>query len=308
MIDSFKTIKKYLHNKDNAFTIFLFHGVIKKKKFQIRNYNNKHLKIEKFKRILEYLKKEGYSTNFDDLVNKIKNKKKFKPKTFLISFDDGFYNNFKNACPILEKLKIPAIFFYSTDFIENNSLSWIDTIEYLFEKTKKKEVYVEEFNKTFKIKNKASKIKLLDLIRLKVKKNFKINIDDFLTQISKNLKIKIPKHLNTEIDKKLNWHELKKMINNDLFTIGGHSHFHHSLGYLKKNKIYKSQIKKSINLFKNRIGHKLKYYSYPEGQKIDFDRSIINELKRYKIVSCPTAIAGYNKANQNLFKLYRVQL
>jgi peptidoglycan/xylan/chitin deacetylase (PgdA/CDA1 family) len=308
MVDSLKIIRKYLYNKNNAFTIFLFHGVIKENKFQIRNYNNKHIKIEKFKEILKFLKKRGCPINFDELIYKINNKKKFRPRTFLISFDDGFYNNFENACPILKKLKIPAIFFLSTDFIENNSLSWIDKIEHLFEQTKKKAVFIKEFNKTFKIDGKAAKIKILDLIRLKVKNNFKININQFVNGISKSLRIKVPNHLNTEIDKKLKWNDVKKIKNNNLFTIGGHSHLHHSLGYLKKNKIYKSQIKKSINLFYKRIGYKLKYYSYPEGQKIDFNRLIINELKSYKIVSCPTAIPGYNKANQNLFKLYRVQL
>jgi hypothetical protein len=34
---------KFLNIKKNNFVIFLFHGVVKKNLFRIRNYNNKHV-------------------------------------------------------------------------------------------------------------------------------------------------------------------------------------------------------------------------------------------------------------------------
>ena len=46
-------------------------------------------------------------------------------------------NNYSIAAPILNDLKIPATFYFSTDFVENNTMSWIDKIEYCFEKDKK---------------------------------------------------------------------------------------------------------------------------------------------------------------------------
>ena len=47
-------MKNLLKDKINRFQIFLFHGVIKKKKFKIRKYNNKHLTENYFYKTLRH--------------------------------------------------------------------------------------------------------------------------------------------------------------------------------------------------------------------------------------------------------------
>ena len=43
--------------KKNNYKIFLFHGVIKKNRYRIRNYTNKHLLEKKFLSYLKNIKK-----------------------------------------------------------------------------------------------------------------------------------------------------------------------------------------------------------------------------------------------------------
>ena len=47
-----KIKNKFINLKKNNYFIFLFHGVIKKNPFQIRNYNSKHIE-EKFQIFLK---------------------------------------------------------------------------------------------------------------------------------------------------------------------------------------------------------------------------------------------------------------
>ena len=115
------------------------------------------------------------------------------------------------------------------------------------------------------------------------------------------------KSLNTEIDKKINWKQVNKLLKNKLFTIGGHSHQHLSFGSMNSFEL-KYQINKSLNLFKKRINHNIKHYSYPEGQKIDFNEKISNYLKTRGILCCPSAISGFNYKKTNLFKLKRIPI
>ena len=68
------------------------------------------------------------------------------------------------------------------------------------------------------------------------------------------------------------------------------------------------EIDKSFNLFKKRLGIFLEYYSYPEGQKKDFNEFVINKLKDKKIKFCPTAIDGINNKKTDFFKLRRTML
>ncbi len=290
--------------KNNEFKILLFHGVIKKKENKIRNYNNKHILEKKFYKNLKELKKKHVFLSIDEICFYIKNRINLPKNSLSISFDDGFENNYSVAAPILDELKIPATFYFSTDFIENNSISWIDKLEYCLENKKKGEVSLPWSNKKFNFNNIKSKIKLLNLIRKNVKNNFKIDVNDFVSSFFYQMKEKEPVSLNSSIDKKINWKKVKNLNENNLFTIGGHSHNHISLGSLSTKRI-NFEITKSFSLFKNRIKVNLKHYSYPEGQKIDFNTKIINKLKRKGVICCPTAIKGTNNLNSDLFKLKR---
>ena len=54
MLKRIKSYENLLTKKTNDFRIFLFHGVIKKNIYKIRNYNNKHI-LERFFSIIKFL-------------------------------------------------------------------------------------------------------------------------------------------------------------------------------------------------------------------------------------------------------------
>ncbi len=290
--------------KKNQFKILLFHGVIKKNQFKIRNYNSKHILEKKFLKILKALKKKHSFLSMEEIYYFAQNKQRLPKNSLCVTFDDGFENNFTVAAPILDDLKIPTTFYFSTDFIEKNSISWIDKLEYCLEYKKQGEVILPWQKRKFIFNNNKTKINLLKNIRLNIKNNFKFDTNNFVKSFFFQLKEKIPTSLHTQIDKKINWQQVKKLNNNELFTIGGHSHNHVSLASLsERNMNY--ELKKSFSLFKNRINLRLRHYSYPEGRKIDFNYKLIQKLKNRGIIVCPTAIDGINTLNTNLFKLKR---
>ena len=298
-------IKKYLNIPKNNFIIFLFHGVIEKNLFEVRNYNKKHILKKEFLKILRLLKKNGNVLSLDEILYCIKNHINLPKNTYAITFDDGFENNYSLAAPILDELNLPSTFYFSTDFIENNTMSWIDKIEYCVELKKKGEVFIPWLRRKVQFNSKQSKINLLDNIRYFVKNNFGFNINNFVNHFFNQCNIKIINHSNINIDKKINWKQTNILKNHRLFKVGGHSHEHLSLGLLSR-KQSTLQIRKSFRLFKKRINLNLDHYSYPEGRKIDYNKSIITSLKSSGIKLCPTAIEGKNNLNTSLFDLKRI--
>jgi len=298
-------IKKYFNIPKNNFVIFLFHGVIEKNLFEVRNYNKKHIIKKEFLKILRLLKRKGNVLSLDEILYCIKNHINLPKNTYAITFDDGFENNYSLAAPILDELNLPCTFYFSTDFIENNTMSWIDKIEYCVELKKKGEVFIPWLRRKVQFNSKQSKINLLDNIRYFVKNNFGFNINNFVNHFFNQCNIKIINHSNINIDKKINWKQTNILKNHRLFKVGGHSHEHLSLGLLDC-KLALLQIKKSFSLFKKRINLNLEHYSYPEGRKIDYNESIKSILKFNGIKLCPTAIEGKNNFNTDLFVLKRI--
>ncbi|MFH1847151.1 MAG: polysaccharide deacetylase family protein [Candidatus Omnitrophota bacterium] len=82
---------------------------------------------ENFYSQMDFLRKHGYSViSLDSLVEHIKNKVYFQPKTVVITFDDGYEDNFTNAFPVLAEHNMPAIIFLITGAVSNQQgfLSW----------------------------------------------------------------------------------------------------------------------------------------------------------------------------------------
>jgi len=82
---------------------------------------------ENFIKQMEYIKKNGYQAiTMDELVASIKDKRPLKRNKVVITFDDGYKDNFINAYPVLKKHQFPATIFLVTNFIDKNPafLSW----------------------------------------------------------------------------------------------------------------------------------------------------------------------------------------
>ena len=73
---------------------------------------------EAFERQMAFLKRGGYQVlSVETYVQIIREKKKFAPKSVVITFDDGLLNNYTNAYPILMKYGIPAVMFIPSSYV-----------------------------------------------------------------------------------------------------------------------------------------------------------------------------------------------
>jgi peptidoglycan/xylan/chitin deacetylase (PgdA/CDA1 family) len=293
--------------ESNKFVILLFHGVIEKHIHPVRNYNRKHIEASYFEKIIKEFSDFGNAISMDELVTLKENNSTIKDNTFLVTFDDGFLNNLEIAAPILTKYSVPATFYVTTDFIDNNSMSWIDRIEFVIEKTNKKTILLPWRTEIFSIENEANKIRLLDEIRRFIKSNSTFNKEEFITQIYAQLEEEEIYSSEDILDKKMNWNELKMLSDNPLFIIGGHTHTHPILSFLDSKKL-DDEIAICLNMLKKKGGIKTVHFSYPEGQSIHYNKDVIVKLKERGIVCCPSAIDGTNYMSDNLFHLKRITI
>ncbi len=73
---------------------------------------------ESFEAQMAYLKRHGYQViSFDDLVDGIAKGRQFTHHEAVITFDDGYNDNYTYAYPILKKYGFPAIVFLISDQI-----------------------------------------------------------------------------------------------------------------------------------------------------------------------------------------------
>lgn len=105
--------------------VLMYHGVAKDH-WTISSGDWLQVKESNFRKQMEHLKKH-YDVVPIDYALRTLDRKSGKPKA-VITFDDGYANNYNVAYPVLKDLQLPATVFLVTDMINTNKLFWYDRI------------------------------------------------------------------------------------------------------------------------------------------------------------------------------------
>ena len=285
--------------------IFLLHGVIERSDYAVRNYGRKHLEKDYFCRFIFDLKKSGHPLSMDDVVHHYCEHEPFPPRAFTITFDDAFENNYSIAAPILSDLDIPATFYVTTEFVDQNSMSWIDRIEYCLEAVPEARLSFPWDSTKYVLRNVRDKIRLLDYLRSHAKSDKAVNLDELVSSIFAQCGITEVLHSDDPLDLKMTWEQVKEISNNELFIVGGHSHRHVNLNFLNHDEL-ETEVLTSIRLLQEKTQIRSRHYSYPEGLEYCYSDEIIRVLQDNGVVCSPTAIDGINDFETDLFHLRRI--
>jgi peptidoglycan/xylan/chitin deacetylase (PgdA/CDA1 family) len=291
--------------RDDRFAIFLFHGVIAQQTHPVRNYTRKHLEADYFAASLKaLLDAGGHPVSLDDVAAHQASGEPLPPKSFGITFDDGFLNNLTVAAPILADLKIPATFYVTSDFIQSNRMSWVDRIEWAVEQVPAGRLTLP-WNGSAAFADDDDKRALLSEIRRQVKSDRRIPMDGLATDIQ--LQLGLPETWATDdpLDRKMTWDQVRELDSDPLFVVGGHSHSHAILSFLSPDALAQ-ELDVSLGLLRDRAGIGPRHYSYPEGLAHCYSDAVIAALKQRGVEICPSAIDGDNDLSTDLFHLRRV--
>lgn len=112
-----------------AYLFFFVPGIPVLNYHEVNNKNHVLLAIssQEFDAQMSYLAKAGYnSITPDQLLDYLQYGKPLPPNPVLITFDDGYEDNYQEAYPILKKYNFTATIFLITDFVDHNSqyLTW----------------------------------------------------------------------------------------------------------------------------------------------------------------------------------------
>jgi peptidoglycan/xylan/chitin deacetylase (PgdA/CDA1 family) len=292
---------------DHSLAIFLFHGVVETSDYTIRNYTRKHLERPYFQECLADLRRVGYPLSIEEVVEYHRAGEPFPPYSFVITFDDGFANNYSLAAPILNEFGLPATFYVTTNFVESNLMPWMDQLELCLELTSAQQLRFWWEEQIHSLATPQDKIRLLDYLRYYVKREPAIDLDELTCTAFEQCGISPTRHGNGPLDLKMSWPQVRELAAADNFVVGGHTHRHAILSFLHQGEL-EAEIETSLALLRDKAGVHTCHYSYPEGLAHCYSEQVITTLKHQGIICCPTAIDGVNLITDDLFHLKRIMV
>ena len=226
--------------------------------------------------------------------------------TIVITFDDGYADNYLYALPILEKYQVPATIFVTTGNIGTKKEFWWDELgrlflcgeEYPFEFTLEDTIY----HYTWQTDTIDKRIELAKTLRWLLRMNPQIDIrNQWFQQIRDWARVSDDGRMGNY---SMTSEQLIKMNHSEMITIGGHTVNHLSLGAMDKVQ-QRKEIYNSIIDIKSWTGDVPTVFSYPFGTELDFNMDTIEILRELEIQKAATTSSQLWNCTCDQYKIPR---
>jgi peptidoglycan/xylan/chitin deacetylase (PgdA/CDA1 family) len=237
------------------------------------------ISLHNFEKQLSYLKEHYTIKSLQELINDLR-VGNIIDESIAITFDDGYFDNYLFALPILEKLQIPATFFVSTGYINKEDEFWWDKLETIL-------LISAELPANLKITFKGKTVNWEDC-----NKNRHVIYKDILSMLKKSNLSEIQNVIDQLISwsgnnykprqnyRPMNLEELIAMSKSQMAEIGAHT-INHCVLANESIEDQKKEINESKLFLENVLNKKINSFSYPFGSindYSDFTPTIVEEL------------------------------
>jgi len=264
--------------------IFMYH--------RIHNSSSKELdlavSLENFEQQLIYIKKNYSVLRLTD------NWHVHKKAGAVITFDDGYADNFLNAMPLLEKYDMPATFFITTENIDTKKEFWWDHFAFDYNQCET-DFYIPGVSE--KVSKKEYSYPYLSGLLMAMKTSEKQRWIETFEDLNKI------EFYDREDYRSMSQHELNQLASHPLAEIGIHTHHHYPLGCLSKSE-QQEELLYSVEKLKQLSGKDANFLALPHGS---YNEHTLNLVKEIGFRGMLLANNGYsNKANKFSGKMNRI--
>jgi len=281
--------------RKSVLTVLMFHRIYK--------YNN-HLGLsispDMFEALLEYLSRKYNVISISEAVESLKSGT-LRRDAVVITFDDGWRDNYTHAFPLLKKYMLPAAIFVTVDAIESGVFGW-NSFDQAILDSHLIELDLSSFGLgKFPINNREQKISSISQLHQKLK------------LLDNSVKLAVINHVSSYYRGAsgervmLSWQEIKDMLASGLITIGSHTLTHPIMTRIPLSQA-KFEIKESKRFIEEKTGAPVDFFAFPNGSNDDFNSEIIGLIAESGYKAAFSTIPGINRDLSERYSLRRIDV
>jgi len=241
--------------------------------------------------------------SFGEVIAWLSGESSLPPHAALITFDDGYLDNYLQAVPILERYNFPALIFLTTDHIETDRPFYWDLIAYCFYHTPLDHFSLSESTWHW------TETPQLD----RVIKQFTENLKTYPQDKKQAIVERLPELLNVSIPQgifrnlMMSWNQVRELKTHGI-EFGGHTMTHPILSRVTALQAH-NEIVGSKTRIEAETGDPVLGFAYPNGQARDFNPKIVQMVSEAGYRAAFSLINGpesYNAVRQNPYQIKRV--
>jgi len=218
---------------------------------------------DEFARQIKWLKHNTLILSEKDLIDHHGKSGFLPPRTsapcVVITFDNGYRDNYTIAFPILKYFETPAILFVTTQMINARQLSWWDIMAYLIKHSRKP--FIAFNGKKFFLPDQKQDAIMFFQQQMKQKQYEQTKY--LLSELSETCDVRLP-DVALQAREILTWEEIREMAHHQV-AIGSHTHTHRMLSSISLISQKEEMILSKLIIEKH-IDNPVLSISYPFGE------------------------------------------
>lgn len=289
----------------NRLTVLAYHRIIDSYTDDFNYYQpNVSATPEMFKKQMDFVAKRFNVIDLNALVDFIEHGTALPPRPLLITFDDGYLDNYENAFPILKSHGFPAVIFLMTTAMDNPTMRpWWDACAYYFQHTQKSTISLP-FG-TFEITSPENRIPVREAVMRQLKKLPEVEKQEIIASLPEATDVEPP----NDSPLFVNWDQVRELVANGV-ACQPHTVTHPILTRIPDDEIQR-ELTESRDRIKSETGQSITAFAYPNGTPADYNKIAIETLQSldYKVAFTLTpGPAKFGKVKQHPMQIPRVYL
>jgi peptidoglycan/xylan/chitin deacetylase (PgdA/CDA1 family) len=248
---------------------------------------------EQFDSQIAYLKRRFHMATLKEVFAMMSGNASQKPSV-LITFDDGYLDNYTVAFPILRSHGVQATFFLPTAFIGTGKLPWWDTIAYIIKRSVKRRIHLEYPEpESFYLAVDGGKRVSMEILRLFAQPAV-TDPERFLAELERECEVSRPE---AEAERCfLNWEEARDMQQHGM-AFGSHTHSHEILAKLSSER-QREEVRCSREILERELNRSIDILAYPVGLKHCFSSDTVRTLQETGYRAAFSFYGGSNRVGE----------
>jgi peptidoglycan/xylan/chitin deacetylase (PgdA/CDA1 family) len=274
-------------------SILMFHRVCPTdKKMRIQGNSGMEVSPRYLEDLIQYLLMLNYEIiSLDSVYERLQNRDEGN-KFIAFTFDDGYYDNFLHAYPILKKYNIPFTIYVATNYPDGLLTPWWYPLEELILKNEYLEFKEDgQLQKIFCKRLPEKEVAFHNIRALLMGGPYA----DLLSRVESFFgSFNVDLHKATK-GYMLNWEQIKELNREEIVTFGAHTVNHLALNRLSE-KNATDEIINSKHRLESELKNKINHFSYPFGSSEEVNEREFSIAKKCGFKTSTTARWG------NIFK------
>lgn len=278
-------------------TIIMYHSVVNS---SLPLWNWTFISEKSFYSQMRYLKKHFEIIRLTEAVERLNSTKK---PAVVITFDDGYQNNYDIAFPILQQEKIPATIFLTTGLINTDDTTPLCRLHHAFQESNKETLFWK--GSIYKLSIYKDRSKTMGIIKKKLKQMVYSQMTEEIRKIISKLGVVLDHSIERDSPFRMLDHKsIKKMLASGLIDFGAHTVSHPILSRISDEE-QKNEIGRSIDAVSQLTNKPCNLFGYPNGIRGDYTDGTIKILQSFGIDVAVTANEGVNRTTTSPLELCR---